>query len=119
MKFKKHNQIVTEPVLNIVVVTSTSNVLTIKPVFLEKLKRLGVYEKWLTNVELQFDHYGYRFNDCSIQSFYDLVSRPFDSSKTVEGCVFWERKAHEDMDYKGMNLFYDLNISSNYPFHSL
>jgi hypothetical protein len=89
------NQVVVElePNRNIVVVSSTDTVLAIKPEFLEKLKYLGVYELWLTNVK------AHTFNSTSdyisritnAQSFQSFIDWSFKRSLTPEGFGFWER----------------------------
>lgn len=51
------NQVVVEleQIVNIVVVSSSDKIIKIRPEFLEKLKALGVYEKWLSNVKARSD----------------------------------------------------------------
>lgn len=86
------NQIVVElePLLNIVVVSSTDTILTIKAEYLEKLKALGVYDKWLSNVKAQYDG-KYRRKTSTADSFYDLLEMcSFRWDKTPEGHNFWE-----------------------------
>lgn len=88
---------VPKPKVNIVVVSSTDIVLTIKPEYLEKLKALGVYDQWLSNVKAQ---YAKRGEWCCIEpdkmlkadSFYSLIKNySFKWNDSPEGFDFWYR----------------------------
>lgn len=65
--------------------------LKVKTEYIEKLKALGVYEKWLSNVKIQWDT-----EDCwlrerktKIDFFSDLINYSFRYQDTPEGQTFW------------------------------
>jgi hypothetical protein len=93
------NQIVVElePELNLVVVSSTDTVLTIKPEFLEKLKKLGVYEKWLSNVKAQWNEWGVLYCDYGImsKSWYDFIYYSFHWRTALDGRAYWYNVASD------------------------
>lgn len=68
--------------------------ITVKTEWVDKLKALGVYDKWLANVKAQFPIYGNRFTGGYIQSFYELINCPLIWGNTPEGNSFWSKIAN-------------------------
>lgn len=79
-----------EPVQNIVVVSASDTVLTIKPEFLEKLKALGVYEKWLSNVKAQWGEWRPTFTMNESDYWISFIGNSFKWSDTPEGASYWD-----------------------------
>jgi hypothetical protein len=71
------------------VILNTMPQLTIKTEHIEKLKKLGVYDKWLENVKARnhTDEVLERMN--RYQSFAVLISGSFIWEDTQEGDAFW------------------------------
>jgi hypothetical protein len=95
-KIKSHkvvdNQVIVElePVQNIVVVASNDTVIRVKPEFLEKLKELGVYDKWLTNVKApRRGNWKPTFNMEDSPMWASFIGNSFDWSDTPEGVSYW------------------------------
>lgn len=64
--------------------------ITIKTEYIDKLKKLGVYDAWLSNVKIQYAKYG----DCftrPFDSFYQVVCLPLMWEDTPEGHDFWRK----------------------------
>lgn len=67
--------------------------ITIKTEYVEKMKQLGCYDKWLTNVKSQFGEYGHLFAE--VTSFYQCISKPLAWIHTPEGAFYWQNIAHK------------------------
>lgn len=87
------NQVVVklEPIANIVVVSASDTIIKLKPEYIEKLKELGVYDKWLSNLKAQSDS----LTPTDIEGiertmhFSSVLIRAFEFSTTPEGRDYW------------------------------
>lgn len=100
-KIKSHkvidNQVIVElePTQNIVVVSSSDIIIKLKSEHLAKLKQLGVYDSWLSNVKKQFSVSSYRKDTMEADSFNELLQVcSFNWTITPEGHDFWSSIAY-------------------------
>ena len=80
----------------------------IRKKFINKLKQLGVYDRWLEEVQTQwemewcwlnptgegFHHYHNKFDKNEV-SFYDIINFSFNWADTKEGRDFWVNVARK------------------------
>lgn len=71
---------------------------TVKTKYIEKLKQLGVYDKWLTNVKN--NHYAWDAEN-KIEKYLDFnyfIQWSFNWSLSIEGHTYWDAVANSDCD---------------------
>lgn len=65
--------------------------LKVKTIYIEKLKALGCYDKWLSNVKIQFDS-----DDCQSvmwTDWHEFINWSFSWIDTPEGHGVWDKIA--------------------------
>lgn len=73
---------------------------TVPTKHIEKMKALGCYDAWFTNVKSNMTEKTRTTRSYSNKSWYTLIIGSFSWAKSPEGCEYWSKIAHANTQDK-------------------